>query len=106
LTRSNIDSRLLKIEMELNSIEAIKNAVQSGLGASFVSISAIEKELKLGVLKRVSIENVVIKRPLSLILNPNRYRSKASEIFIEEVLPQLANQEALLAEELLAVAVE
>jgi DNA-binding transcriptional LysR family regulator len=106
LTRSNIDSRLLKIEMELNSIEAIKNAVQSGLGASFVSISAIEKELKLGVLRRVSIENVVIKRPLSLILNPNRYRSKASEIFIEEVLPQLANQEALLAEELLAVAVE
>jgi DNA-binding transcriptional LysR family regulator len=106
LARGNIDARLLKIEMELNSIEAIKNAVQSGLGASFVSVSAIEKELKLGVLKRVSIENVVIKRPLSLILNPNRYRSKASEIFIEEVLPQLANQEALLSEELLAVAVE
>jgi DNA-binding transcriptional LysR family regulator len=106
LTRGNIDPRLLRIEMELNSIEAIKNAVQSGLGTAFVSISAIEKELKLGVLKRVAIENVVIKRPLSLILNPNRYRSKASEIFIEEILPQLANQEALLVEELLATAVE
>jgi DNA-binding transcriptional LysR family regulator len=106
LTRGNIDPRLLRIEMELNSIEAIKNAVQSGLGTAFVSISAIEKELKLGVLKRVAIENVVIKRPLSLILNPNRYRSKASEIFIEEILPQLANQEALLVEELLATVVE
>ncbi len=32
--------------MELNSIEAIKNAVQSGLGAAFVSVSAIAKELR------------------------------------------------------------
>jgi DNA-binding transcriptional LysR family regulator len=90
LVRSNIDPRLLKIEMELNSIEAIKNAVQSGLGAAFISVSAIEKELKLGVLKRVMVENVVVKRTLSLILNPNRYRSKASEIFIAEILPKLS----------------
>lgn len=90
LVRGNIDPRLLKVEMELNSIEAIKNAVQSGLGAAFISVSAIEKELKLGALKRVNIENVVIKRTLSLILNPNRYRSKASEIFISKVLPQLS----------------
>jgi DNA-binding transcriptional LysR family regulator len=94
LVRSNIDPRLLKIEMELNSIEAIKNAVQSGLGAAFISVSAIEKELKLGVLKRVSIDNVVIKRTLSLILNPNRYRSKASEIFINEILPKLSTLNA------------
>jgi DNA-binding transcriptional LysR family regulator len=90
LVRGNIDPRLLKVEMELNSIEAIKNAVQSGLGAAFISVSAIEKELKLGALKRVNIENVVIKRTLSLILNPNRYRSKASEIFISKILPQLS----------------
>jgi DNA-binding transcriptional LysR family regulator len=90
LVRGNIDPRLLKVEMELNSIEAIKNAVQSGLGAAFISVSAIEKELKLGALKRVNIENVAIKRTLSLILNPNRYRSKASEIFISKILPQLS----------------
>ncbi|HEY9827970.1 MAG TPA: LysR family transcriptional regulator [Stenomitos sp.] len=96
LVRGNIDPRLLKVEMELNSIEAIKNAVQSGLGAAFISVSAIEKELKLGALKRVSIDNVVIKRTLSLILNPNRYRSKASEIFITEILPQLSNINANL----------
>jgi DNA-binding transcriptional LysR family regulator len=96
LVRSNIDPRLLKIEMELNSIEAIKNAVQSGLGAAFISVSAIEKELKLGVLKRVMVENVVVKRTLSLILNPNRYRSKASEIFIAEILPKLSTMNANL----------
>lgn len=76
--------------MELNSIEAIKNAVQSGLGSAFVSNSAIEKELQLGVLRQVIIENVTITRILSLIYNPNRYRSKAAEIFGREILPQFA----------------
>ena len=47
LHQHDIDSNRLKIEMELNSIEAIKNAVQSGLGAAFVSVSAIAKELEL-----------------------------------------------------------
>jgi DNA-binding transcriptional LysR family regulator len=76
--------------MELNSIEAIKNAVQSGLGASFVSISAIEKELQMGVLHRAPIEDVVVKRLLSVIVNPHRYRSKAAEAFSREILPEFA----------------
>ncbi|MFM7715099.1 MAG: LysR substrate-binding domain-containing protein, partial [Microcystis sp.] len=50
LTRCDIDTKRLKVEMELNSIEAIKNAVQSGLGAAFVSVTAIEKELQMGVI--------------------------------------------------------
>ncbi|HEY9849197.1 MAG TPA: LysR family transcriptional regulator [Leptolyngbyaceae cyanobacterium] len=91
LTRSGIDTRRLKVEMELNSIEAIKNAVQSGLGAAFVSISAIEKELQMGVLHRSTIDGVVVKRMLSVIVNPNRYRSKAAEAFSNEILPQFAH---------------
>ena len=91
LTRCGIDTRRLKVEMELNSIEAIKNAVQSGLGASFVSVSAIEKELQMGILHRAKIEDVVVKRTLSVIVNPNRYRSKAAEAFTQEILPQFAS---------------
>ncbi len=90
LTRSGIDTRRLRIEMELNSIEAIKNAVQSGLGASFVSTSAIEKELQMGVLHRAQVEDMVVKRMLSVVVNPNRYRSKAAEAFSREILPQFA----------------
>ncbi|MBE9189493.1 LysR family transcriptional regulator [Gloeocapsopsis crepidinum LEGE 06123] len=90
LTRCDIDTRRLKIEMELNSIEAIKNAVQSGLGAAFVSITAIAKELQMGGLHCANIEGVVVKRTLSVIVNPNRYRSKAAEAFINEILPQFA----------------
>ena len=91
LSRTGIDTKRLKIEMELNTIEAIKNAVQSGLGAAFVSLSAIEKELDLEILHRAKIQDVVVKRMLSVILNPNRYRSKAAEAFSREILPKFAH---------------
>mgnify|MGYP003341076336 CR=1 FL=1 len=45
LARSGLDVSRLKIEMELNSFEAIKNAVQSGLGAAFLPVVSIEREL-------------------------------------------------------------
>jgi DNA-binding transcriptional LysR family regulator len=87
LLDSGVDPRQLAIAMELNSIEAIKNAVQAGLGAAFISVTAIEKELKMGALRQVHIDGVVIKRMLLQIRNPNRYRSKATEAFCNEVLP-------------------
>ena len=87
LLDSGVDPRQLTIAMELNSIEAIKNAVQAGLGAAFLSITAIEKELQMGALQQVRVDGVVIKRMLLQIRNPNRYRSKATEAFCNEVLP-------------------
>jgi DNA-binding transcriptional LysR family regulator len=86
LNQNGIDSTRFKIEMELNSVEAIKNAVQSGLGAAFVSISAIAKELELGILHWVKIEDITIRRTLSIVVNHNRYRSKASQAFSKEIL--------------------
>jgi len=92
LSQYDIDFKRLKIEMELNSIEAIKNAVQSGLGAAFVSVTAIEKELQMEVLQVVRIKDVEVRRTLSVLLNPNRYRSKAAEAFAKEVLPQFSSR--------------
>jgi DNA-binding transcriptional LysR family regulator len=86
LSQNGIDVTRLKVEMELNSIEAIKNAVQSGLGAAFVSVYAITKELELNLLSCVKIEDMKIKRMLCIILNPNRYKTKASENFTNEIL--------------------
>mmetsp|Transcript_9577 Transcript_9577/g.16524 ORF Transcript_9577/g.16524 Transcript_9577/m.16524 type:complete len:312 (+) Transcript_9577:1737-2672(+) len=86
LSQHGIDSSLFRVEMEFNSIEAIKNAVQSGLGAAFVSVSAIAKELELGILHWSKIENVTIKRMLSVIMDPNRYHSKVSTAFSREIL--------------------
>lgn len=98
LTRCGIETRRLRVEMELNSIEAIKNAVQAGLGAAFVSISAIEKELQMGMLRRVRIQDVVVNRTLSVIVNPNRYRSKAAQAFMDEILPQFSLYKSRMAD--------
>ena len=86
LTQNGIDSNYFKIEMELNSIEAIKNAVQSGLGAAFVSVSAISKELDLDMLHWAKIEGITIKRTLSILTNPRRYHSNVTKLFKEELL--------------------
>ena len=89
LIQHGIDSSYFKIEMELNSIEAIKNAVNSGLGAAFVSVSAINKELELGMFHWAKIDGIKINRTLSILVNPKRYYSNATQIFKEEILGML-----------------
>jgi len=85
LIKNEIDTKRLKIVMQLNSIEGIKTAVSLGLGAAFVSSSAIEKEIELKTIKILRIENLQITRTLSIISNPKSYKSKAFELFYNEL---------------------
>lgn len=66
-------------------MEAIKGAVQNGLGVAFVSVSAIEKELRLGLVARVRIQGVKLERTLWLVTNPHRTLSHAGQKFMQEV---------------------
>jgi hypothetical protein len=68
--------------MQLNSIEGIKTAV-SLVGAAFVSSSAIEKEMELKTIEILKIDNIRISRTLSIISNPECYKSKAFEFSIK-----------------------
>src|SRR5210317_163548 len=86
LIQNQIETQQLKTILQLNSIEAIKTAVSLGLGAAFVSSSAIEKELKLKKLEILKIENIEINRKLSIISNPKCYKSKAFEFFFNELI--------------------
>jgi DNA-binding transcriptional LysR family regulator len=86
LTQNNIQAKQLKTIMQLNSIEGIKTAVSLGLGAAFVSSSAIEKEIQLKTIEILKIENIKINRTLSIISNPDCYRSKAFNFFYQELL--------------------
>ena len=47
LQDSGLEIQRLKIEMELNSLEAIKNAVQAGLGACFHQLSQLKENYQL-----------------------------------------------------------
>ena len=85
LIQNQIETKQLKVIMQLNSIEGIKTAVSLGLGAAFVSSLAIEKELKLKTIEILTIKDIKIIRLLSIISNPKHYKSKAFEFFSNEL---------------------
>ena len=85
LIQNDIETKQFNVIMQLNSIEAIKTAVSLGLGAAFVSLSAIEKEIQLETIEIITIENIRITRRLSIITNRQCYRSKALEFFHNEL---------------------
>jgi DNA-binding transcriptional LysR family regulator len=85
LIQNQIQTKHLKIIMQLNSIEGIKTAVSLGLGAAFVSSSAIEKEIELKTIEILKIDNIRITRTLSIISNLECYKSKAFEFFYNEL---------------------
>lgn len=85
LIQNHIRTKQFNVIMQLNSIEAIKTAVSLGLGAAFVSSSAIEKEIELKTIEILAIEDIKITRVLSIISNPACYRSKAGDLFYNEL---------------------
>ncbi len=92
LRSSGLDVQRLRIEMELNSLEAIKNAVQSGLGAAFLPVVSIEREIEAGNLHKPIVEDLQVSRQLKVITHPARYCSRASLAFREEILPVFAGK--------------
>ena len=91
LIQNQIETNQLETILQLNSIEGIKTAVSLGLGAAFLSSSAIEKEVKLKMIKILKIENIQIMRKLSIISNSECYKSKAFNFFYND-LDRLKNK--------------
>jgi DNA-binding transcriptional LysR family regulator len=74
----------LHIEMELGSREAIKGAVEAGLGVAIMSASTVTKEIQLGTLVAVPL-NPRLTRELSMVYAPEKFRSKLLDAFISFV---------------------
>lgn len=83
LQRAKIPLKKLHIAMELDSTEAIKEAIEAGLGIGFVSSRAIQKELKLGVLKQGSVEGLRIERCFSIIRLPGAHPTGPAGSFLQ-----------------------
>jgi LysR family transcriptional regulator, transcriptional activator of the cysJI operon len=67
LEKAGFKLKAFKKVMELDSTEAIKSAVEVGLGVGFVSRWAIAKELELGTLKVAEVKGVRATRHFTLI---------------------------------------
>ena len=68
----------LNICFELSSPEAIKGAVEAGMGISIVSQATIIKELKLGTLTAVELKPS-LERPFSFVRQRYKFKSRAAD---------------------------
>jgi DNA-binding transcriptional LysR family regulator len=71
----------LNVVMQLASTEAVKKAVESNLGIAMVSGYAVSRELELGALVAVGVEDLVIRRPIHLLHRTQRRLSPLAASF-------------------------
>jgi DNA-binding transcriptional LysR family regulator len=69
---------VLKVAMELGSPEAVKGAVEAGMGVSVVSRTTIQKELRLGTLVALDLDPP-LDRPFSFVHQKQKFRLRVME---------------------------
>jgi len=82
LARHGITPHDMNISSILGSTEAIKYAVENGLGVSIISRWAARKEDKYGILRLLNIKEEKIVRDFSLVLHKNSVSSNSFEEFL------------------------
>jgi len=75
---AGINNADLSVSMELGSLEAIKGAVEAGMGVSVLSSATIEKELKLGSLVALKLDPP-LTRPFSFVHQKQKFRVRAMD---------------------------
>ncbi|MFH1563886.1 MAG: selenium metabolism-associated LysR family transcriptional regulator [Nitrospirota bacterium] len=82
LAKAKIKLSDLNVKMELGSSEAIKSAVEAGLGIGIISQCAVLKEKKLNILKILQINGLRFERDFTIILKHGQFRTKPMEQFL------------------------
>ncbi len=82
LTSSGMKDIALDVSMELGSPEAVKGAVEAGMGLSVVSKATVVKELKLGSLVAIPLEPP-LQRPFSFVHQKQKFRLRAMDELLE-----------------------
>jgi DNA-binding transcriptional LysR family regulator len=80
LQRSNL---LVETVMEMENPESVKKAVQSGLGIAFISMFAVETELKARSLVAVRVRGLDIRRELKIVYRKDKHLGRAAQTFIK-----------------------
>ncbi len=78
LASNGMSSDDLDIIMELGNPEAIKGAVEAGMGISIISAATIVKELRLGTLVSIPLDPS-LERPFSFVRQKQKFRQRAME---------------------------
>ncbi len=82
LLQHHIQEDQLQHPFELGSTEAIKGAVQAGMGISIVSVATIKKEIALGVLTAIPLSPPLM-RPFYFVRQRQQFRFRLMEELFE-----------------------
>ena len=85
LLRHGFNPAALSPVAEIDSSEAVRQAVKAGLGIAILSSLALAEDLEKGSLVQVSIEGVDIRRPFYLVQRKNRQLSPLAQAFLEHL---------------------
>lgn len=80
----------LKVAMEMNKNEAIKQAVEAGLGLGVVSLHTVQAELASGQLCVLDVQGFPLKRQWYLVQREGKRLSPAAQAFAQFVLNEAA----------------
>lgn len=72
----------LSVAMEINSNDAIRAAVERGVGAAFLSLAAVRRDVEQGRLVQLTVEGLDAHRQLYLLTDPRRIPSPAVRAFL------------------------
>jgi len=78
----DINTSDIKVCMELGSPEAVKGAVEAGMGMSVTSRATISKELQLGTLVSLRLDPP-LTRPFSFVHQKQKFRHRAMDELLE-----------------------
>nr|YP_009505256.1 putative RuBisCO transcriptional regulator [Endarachne binghamiae]AXC47211.1 putative RuBisCO transcriptional regulator [Endarachne binghamiae] len=78
---SSIYQKQLKINLELNSVKALKRAVKNGLGVSFLSTMLVKEELYSKSLHLLRVEGIDNYKQFTIIVNLKNNKSYLCEQF-------------------------
>jgi DNA-binding transcriptional LysR family regulator len=81
LERFGLAPRLLKIALDLPSNEAVRAAVEAGMGAAVISASVVASSLEAGLLHRVPLD--LPERTFHVLRHRERYHSLAAEALLK-----------------------
>lgn len=84
LRKIRVNPNELNIVLELENTESIKAAVESGLGISIIPGVSVQKEFRLNVLRRLSVEGIHLKRCFYSVYDKQKLTS-LSESFLSFV---------------------
>lgn len=65
-----------RFRLQINHIDAIKSSLEEGLGISFISKRAIDRELRSGTLAVVPVNGVDLRRPICMLTSAHKFGSK------------------------------